>query len=158
MTEENDLEGLGGWLILVAIGIVFSPIRILFVTIPIYSEIFSTGSWEILTTPGADAYNPLWGPIIIGEILVNGALIMVWLYIAYLFFTKNRVFPIFYIGIILFTLILVIVDAFSIALVLPDEPIFDLETSTELVRSIVACILWVPYMLISKRVKATFRE
>jgi len=47
-------------------------------------------------------------------------------------------------------------DAFAIQLVLPDEPVFDTETTRELYRSIISGIIWIPYMLLSKRVKATF--
>jgi len=42
--------------------------------------------------------------------------------------------------------------------VFPSEPMFDPETIKEFARSLVACVIWVPYMLISKRVKATFVE
>ena len=88
MSEEKNLEGIGGWLILVAIGIVITPIRIVMLIMTTYPEIFSTGVWEALTTQGSEAYNPLWAPIIIGEILINSGLILVWLYMAYKFFTK----------------------------------------------------------------------
>jgi hypothetical protein len=38
MTEEKNLEGLGGWLILVGLGIVFSPVRIIAMIFPIYEK------------------------------------------------------------------------------------------------------------------------
>ena len=75
MTEENKLEGLSGLLVLVGLGIILSPILVIAQTFPIYSEIFSNGSWEALTTPGTKAYNPLWAPILICEITINIALV-----------------------------------------------------------------------------------
>ena len=156
MTEEKNLEGLGGWLILVGLGIVFSPVKIIAMTFPAFSEIFSNGSWDVLTTPGTEAYNPLWGPILIGEISINVALVIAWLFIAFLFFSKKKAFPKWYIGILLFTLAFILMDTLAIKSVMPNEPVFDPETIKELGRTLIVTLIWVPYMLVSKRVKATF--
>ncbi len=75
---------------------------------------------------------------------------------SYRFFTQNSDFPKWYIGIAIFSLIFIVLDAFSIRLVLPTEPVFDHDTVGELMRSLVMVVIWVPYMLVSKRVKATF--
>ena len=156
MTEENKLEGLSGLLVLVGLGIILSPILVIAQTFPVYSEIFSNGSWEVLTTPGTKAYNPLWAPILICEITINIALVFAWLFIAFLFFSKKKIFPRWYVGILLFTLVFLLVDAFSIKLVLPNEPVFDPDTSKNIIRSVVVTLIWVPYIFMSKRVKATF--
>jgi hypothetical protein len=156
MAEEKNLEGLGGWLALVGVGIIISPLRIIGQIFPIYSEMFSNGSWAALTTPGTEAYNPLWTPILMGEMAINGGLVLVWGFITFLFFSKKRVFPKWYIGILLFTLAFILVDALTIKAVLPNEPVFDAETAKELGRTIFVALIWVPYMLVSKRVKATF--
>lgn len=156
MTEENKLEGLRGWLILVGLGILFSPVKIIATIAPLYVDIFSNGAWEVLTTPGTEAYDSLWAPILIGEIVINGGLVLAWLFIAFLFFKKKSVFPMWYIGILVFSTAFIACDAFSVSFVLPDEPIFDPDTVKELARAVVAVVIWVPYMLVSKRVKATF--
>lgn len=153
---ENKLTGLRGWLILVGIGIVVSPLRIIFQILPLYKGIFSDGTWEILTTPGTEAYNPLWAPVMLGELAINTALIFVWVFIAYLFLSKKIVFPKWYIGILIFTFLFIMTDALAVKSILPNEPMFDPDTTKEIVRSIVAMLIWIPYMLISKRVKATF--
>jgi len=154
--EEKNLEGIGGWLILVAIGIIVTPIRLIVLMMSTYPEIFSTGVWEALTTQGGEAYSPLWAPVLIGEILINSGMLLIWLYMAYLFFSKKVVFPKWYIGLVVFSLAFIIADAFAIKLVLPSEPVFDPDTIKELMRSLFMVVVWVPYMLISKRVKATF--
>ena len=69
---------------------------------------------------------------------------------------KSRDFPKWYIGIAVFSLVYIVADAFAIKLVLPNEPIFDPDTIKELLRSVIMVVVWVPYMLVSKRVKATF--
>jgi len=154
--KEKKLEGIGGWLILVAIGIVITPIRLTIIMLTTYPEIFSTGTWEALTTQGTYVYSPMWGPIIIGEILINCGILLAWLYMSYLFFSKKIVFPKWYIGLVFFSLVFIIADAFAIKLVMPSEPVFDPDTMKELMRALFMVLVWVPYMLISKRVKATF--
>ena len=156
MIVGEKLEGIGGWLLLVAVGIIFSPLRIIFQLFPLYSDIFTDGYWEILTTPGTDAYHVMWAPILLVEMGTNLVLIFVWLFIIFLFFSKKRAFPKWYIGIVLFTLLFLVFDAFAIKLVLPNEPTFDSETVKEIIRTLISCVIWIPYMLISKRVKATF--
>lgn len=156
MTEEKSLEGLGGWLVLVGLGIIISPLRIIGKIFPVYSEMFSNGSWAALTTPGTEAYNPLWTPILSGEMVINGGLVLAWIFIAFLFFSKKSVFPKWYIGILLFTLVFILIDALVIKTLLPNEPVFDPETIKEVGRSLVVTLIWVPYILVSKRVKATF--
>ena len=43
MENNKEYKGLSGWLILVGIGIVFSPIRILATTVPVFQPIFTDG-------------------------------------------------------------------------------------------------------------------
>jgi hypothetical protein len=156
MAEEKNLEGLGGWLALVGLGIIISPLRVIGMVFPTYSEIFSNGSWAAITTPGAEAYNPLWAPILFGEMAINGGLVLAWIFVAVLFFSKKKIFPKWYIGMLLFTLAFILIDALAIKAVLPNQPVFDAETTKEFGRTLIATLIWVPYMLMSKRVKATF--
>jgi serine/threonine protein kinase len=154
--EEKKLEGLGGWLIVVGIGIIISPFRIVTQVFSVYPEIFSNGSWAALTTPGTEAYNPLWAPIICGEMVINGGLVLASIFSAFLFFSKKKIFPKWYIGTSIFSLAFVVVDALVVKSVMPDVPLFDAETTKEFGRSLIAALVWVPYMLVSKRVKITF--
>lgn len=156
MSQEKSIEGLHGWLNLVAIGLILSPIRIGAAIMSTYPPIFSTNTWHILTTPGTVAYNSLWAPVIIGELLINCGVILIWLYLAYLFFTKNRNFPKWYIGMAIFTLVFIIADAFAVKMILPNAPMFSPDTIKHLQQSMIMVAIWVPYMLVSKRVKATF--
>jgi len=42
-TGNTDLKGLGGWLVLVGIGVVLAPLRQLAIFIPIYLSVFTEG-------------------------------------------------------------------------------------------------------------------
>jgi hypothetical protein len=55
-------------------------------------------------------------------------------------------------------LVFVGADTWLGSLVLPDEPLLDPDTARELVRSLGGTLIWVPYMLVSKRVANTFVE
>jgi hypothetical protein len=156
MTEEKRLEGLGGWLISVKAGIIFNPLFIIIQTFLIYSGLFSDGNWELLTNPGSYAYNQFWETILIGEISVNCGFVLLWIYIGYLFFKKKTLFPRCFIGILLFGLFYSLIDVLAVKAVLPSEPIFNPDTTKDLVQSFIGIIIWVPYMLKSKRVKVTF--
>lgn len=156
MAEQKQLEGLGGWLILVGLGIVLSPLIIIGTVFPMYSKVFSNGLWGILTTPGSTAYHPMLALLIIVEIVVNIGLVITWIITAIYFFSKKKGFPKLFIALILFNLAFVLVDAVAAKTVLPGEPLFNEETTQQFGRIIITALIWIPYMLRSKRVKKTF--
>lgn len=153
---RDDLNGLGGWLILVGLGVVIAPFRQIYALVPVFPPIFTEGHWEQLTTPGSLAYHPLWGPLIIGEIVVNSILVLTGICLIYLFFSKHYLFPKVYIFLAVFSLAFIVLDAWLVTIVLPGEPMFDREMMRELTRGLVGVVIWVPYMLKSERVQATF--
>ena len=157
--DENGNEvrsGLGGWLILVGLGVVFSPLRLLAEVPKTFLPIFEDGTYEIVTTPGTEAYHPFWSALIWGEISYNTLIFVASLYLAYLYFSKKSLFPKFYTWIAVGSLAFILLDAVLIKVVLPNEPIFDPDTIKEVARSGMVVLVWVPYMMLSKRVKATF--
>ncbi len=158
MEEHDKLKGLGGWLFLVGMGVVISPIRGLATTVPDYQSMFTDGTWEAVTTVGSEVYNPLWEPLLIGEFIFNLGMVVVQIYLIYLFFSKSYRFPKFYIAIVVVSLIFIPLDAWFVSFVLPDEPMFDPETTKVFLGLLIGSLIWIPYMLVSKRVKATFVE
>lgn len=156
MQENRGPRGLGGWLILVGIGIVVGPFRMAFIMLETYREVSANGTWEILTTQGSGFYYPELAALIVVEMVVNLAILAASVYVAYLFFTKRRSLPAWYIGVAVFSLVFVVVDAIVVSAMLPDMPLLDSETAREMGRSLIQVCVWVPYMLVSKRVKNTF--
>jgi hypothetical protein len=158
MNNEKDLKGLGGWLIVVGIGVVLSPIRVLVVYVPIYHEILTDGTWELLTSAESAYYHPLWQPLLAGEMVFNSLLVLAWTYLIYLFFSRHYLFPRVFIGVLVLSVVGIPLDAWLVSFVLPDEPMFDPETTREFTRVLIYSLIWIPYMLVSRRVKATFVE
>lgn len=156
MSDKMEARQLGGWLILVGIGIVVSPFKISLLIYNTYPELFNVDIWRTLTSPESAHYNPFWAPFIFTELAINCGLVLGWLVIGYKFFLRRQGFPQWYIGIALFTLVFIFLDALALKLILPDEPLFNKNTGTEFIRSLIMVLIWVPYMLFSTRVKATF--
>lgn len=149
-------SGLGGWLILVGFGLIWGRLRVLGSLVRDFVPIFRDGTWEVLTTPGGEAYHPLWAPLLVGEVVGNLAFLAAGLALIVLFFLRSRRFPALFIGTAVANLLYVLGDAWLGSIVLPDEPMFDADTAREVGSSAVGVLVWVPYMLASKRVKNTF--
>ena len=61
---ESEPRGLGGWLILVAIGLVLTAGRAFLLVFGTFLPILTGGQWEILTAKGSQAYHPFWAPLL----------------------------------------------------------------------------------------------
>ena len=150
---DPELTGIGGWLVLVVIGLVLMPIRILLEAIEALPA-FAADAWARLTVHGGEQFHPLWAPALLFDlVLIVFQLVGVVLLIA-LFFNKRRSTPRVYVGFVLLSLLGALVST-ALANFLPD-----METTTEewkeLALAVVSAAIWCPYWLVSKRVKATF--
>lgn len=151
--EEKKPNGLGGWLILPAIGVILGPFMLL-VSIP---SIFPEHAvWKLATTPGTELYHPLLGPLIIFEAVASIGFLIAYLLLAFWFFNKSRHFPKGFIIILCASALFHFVDitiAGFIPAVAKSPNIIDFKP---LIKSIIACAIWIPYFLVSVRVKNTF--
>jgi len=153
--EEKGPEGIGGWLILVAIGVVLRPPILIYNTVTLCNLVGSR-NWEMLTAPDSPAYLPLWGPVVRGEIIANILLLIGWSITAVLFFYKKKSFPWWFIGMMTFGLAFVIADMVAFKAIFPDKSTTETGAAADFLRAFIVTMIWIPYMLVSKRVKATF--
>jgi len=150
---REGLSGIGGWLILVAIGITVRPFTILvsiIKTLPSYS----TTTWAALTTPGADRYNAFWAPTLLLELLFNIVMLIFACLLAWLFYRRKRQFPVVFVWVMGISIFVNLCDK-VLASALP------LTTPTNWARfvgSAVVALLWIAYMRRSQRVRNTFVE
>ena len=149
-------EGLSGWLVLVGIMLVVTPLRLVKFLNETFPPLFEDGTWEVLTTPGPPPYHPMWGPLLITEIAANCTFIVVAVWLLVLFFRKSWQFPRVFVAFLVTSLLFIAVDALAVKIVLPEQPLLDGETMVEFTRSLVGAGIWIPYMLMSTRVKNTF--
>ncbi|HEV2672184.1 MAG TPA: DUF3857 domain-containing protein [Gemmatimonadales bacterium] len=145
----GDPVGLGGWLVLVGIGVTLSPLRILLSiakTLPSYSA----STWAVLTTPGTDSYQALWAPLLLSELVMNIALLVFACLLAYLYYARKKQFPIVFIGVMCGSVLINLLDAVFTGLL----PVSESASTNRAV--IVQALIWIPYMLRSRRVRNTF--
>lgn len=152
----QQYDTIGGWLILLAIGLVLSPMRILLSISQDVMPAFKAETWTVLTTPGTEAYHPLWAPILIFELVGNCAFIILSIIAAVCFFQRRRIAPKLIIIFFLANLVFVGLDFVAADFIPALATQSDTESIKELTRVIITCLIWVPYLLVSKRVKKTF--
>lgn len=149
-------EGLGGWLALVGLGIVASPLKMIYELYNTYLSVFAKGTWSLLTTPGAQSYNPAWGPLIIFEIAINVCLTALWIYIGYLYFSKKYRFKNWYIATLLITLLFPIIDFIATGILFPQLSKAGANEPGQTIRLAIISGIWITYILKSERVRNTF--
>lgn len=148
-TELNlKLRGLGGWLILVGIGIVITPLSLLVESQELW-YVFSAQQWSILS----DQYGGGLLTVIAIEMMVNAALLVVAVFLIVMFFQRRHTFPRIYIIYSIASLVIFGADMLALNMVS-----IALESSdiTELVGQVIGVTIWCLYFLKSERVKATF--
>ena len=165
IAQQNNVDtgpvGLGGWLILPIIGLFITP---LFVGATVVNNVlpsFKPEVWSVLTTPGTEAYHPLWAPLIIFETIANVILIIGAIVLLVLLFQKKKIFPKLMIGLYLFNVLVVGVDFLALASFITETfPEIAKEVTADATRNltsgVVAAAIWVPYFFVSERVKNTF--
>lgn len=147
-------RGLGGWLVLVGIGVTISPLVIL-ATLAESLPTYAASSWAQLTTPGASRYHPAWAPVLILELIVNIGLIVFAVALAWTFYRRKSVFPALFVittcaGVLVGWLDALVVSAIS-------EPSgMEVAGWEAAPRNLLMALFWVAYMFRSRRVRNTF--
>ena len=153
--DASKPEGIGGWLILVAIGLCVQPVLLL-KAIADNVAIFDPDTWRALTTPGAPAYHPLWAPLLLGETGVNLVLFAWSGVLLYVFFAKRRGFPRLVVAYMGVSLAAVLADL-ALARTIPSaQAHLTASDYRQVGRSAISAAVWIPYFLRSRRVAATF--
>ena len=144
--SNSQYEGIGGWLILVAINRVLGPLILLYALLHTYLP--------LLINPRAQSYLQTHGALhalLLFEAITILILFLIDIWLDYLFFTKRRAFPTFMICFLVFQCIYVFIDHFT-AIALMSKS----SSSNTLVSTLLAAAIWIPYYLRSRRVKVTF--
>ena len=149
-------EGLGGWLALIGLGIIVSPVMIAIQIYNTYVPLFTKGTWNLITTPGIQSYNPVLGPLLITEIAVNICMIVLWIYIAYLYFSKKCRFKNWYIAALLITLLVPIIDSIATGILFPQISTMEPKELGQTIKQAIFSGIWMAYIVKSERVRNTF--
>lgn len=140
-TDRQDPVGIGGWLILPAIGFALAPV------IEVAGLIIGLGNYTKAASAG-------YGGVYTLNLLVIAGMLVFQVYVAVLFFRKRGSAPR---TIIAFFVASLVASAGLLAVELAGgAEVFVAETGRQLVFGVIAAGIWIPYFLVSKRVKATF--
>lgn len=149
-------QKIGGWLYLIGIGLVVSPFRVIQMLAGTYLPLFRDGAWDHLTTPGTESYHVLWAPLLVFEIIGNLGMLVLGLAALVCFVQRSRRTPKLVIMWLGWAAIYGLIDFFAADLIPLVKSSADPESLRELTRALMGAAIWIPYFLMSKRVKATF--
>ena len=147
MTE--DLQGISGWLILVAIGLVVAPFVMLYTVVTVNIPFLYQAKHQTFL-----ANHPALAALLLFEVVSNTVFILCVAALNYLFFTRRKGFPAYFILYMAVHFLVLLIDTLVAHALAPTAK---LDSSfASLARTLVSGLVWIPYMLVSRRVKLTF--
>lgn len=148
--------GIRGWLILVAIGLVITLVSCFIDAVSDFAAVLNLERWQALTTPGQGAYHPMWAPALLFDMISNSLGFMAALLVLLLFFGKRAAWPRAGIALLIFLLIASIINV-ALMWSIPEAATPLAANRRAIIAGLIGALIWIPYILRSKRVKATFR-
>jgi len=157
-TDHTIKPGIRDWLILVAINLVIHPLLYIYYLFTTYLPIFTEGKWQLLTSQNSDYYIPGIGAGLIFEVVFHFLFLIFSIYLLLFLFEKNKRFPKLCIIYLISVLVYGIIDYAIVQSIVQTTPSLagQFSDNTGLGRNVISALVWVPYMLKSKLVKATF--
>jgi len=148
---------IGGWLYLIAIGLVANPFVVLSVMFKDLLPALKPETIKLMSTQGTVYYNPGLLNLIYFESGFYLVLLIAYIYLLTAFFRKQRNFPPVFMVIYLVNMAFIIFDTFAVHLITQSSGVYPSELSfVSIIWQAVVCAIWVPYMILSVRVKETF--
>ncbi|MEP6810336.1 MAG: DUF3857 domain-containing protein [Chthoniobacterales bacterium] len=147
---------LGGWLILVTLQMLARPTIALLTARSLFPTIFIRSTWLEFTTPGTATYHPAWAASLMFELFYSSILFVAGLLLIFLFFRKRAAWRWAYVVLLLGTVLGLGIDSL-LTYDLPSAKNTLAATWRSAVQVIGGAAVWIPYCLISKRVRGTFR-
>jgi hypothetical protein len=145
---KKEPQSIGGWLILVLIGLAITPFRTLIIVI---KDILPVIDSEIISN------NPALKGMIYSELIINLIFVVFSILLFILMLKKLKIFPSLIIVYFLSNLFFVVLDMIAGSQIpIIREQGLNKSSIIELSRAIIGSAIWVPYFIYSKRVKNTF--
>lgn len=145
-----------GLLLLVGLGVVISPFRIIIDFVSTYPPIFTEGTWDSITSMNSLNYDPYWGTLITVEIIANLVFIFLTFFLLFLFFKKKSIFPKWYFICALATFLFALTNSYLVSWIYPSIELWSEDTIRHMISGLVSIFVWTPYLFTSQRAKNTF--
>ena len=143
ISSSSEPSGIGGWLILPAIGIAVAPVWFAMNVLDYFPEFKQLQTGTLFHT------------MTMVEILAWIGFAILAALTAVQFFTRRKSAPKLYRALLVGQLLFV-VGAYWVAAILFDAPMFEIDAGIAIGKWLVACLIWIPYFLYSERVRNTF--
>jgi hypothetical protein len=154
---DEEPQPIGGWLILIGIGFVFAPFRMIYDMWKM-PNFFDADIYHTLFDLSGTGKNLLIGMVMSLELIYNCAKIVFEVLLIVLFIKRRTIFPTYAIALLLISCAVQLVDTWLVPL-LTLSPLTLEETRQaykETVQTVIGVVIWVPYLFVSNRVKQTF--
>lgn len=153
---DEELTGLGGWLVLLGLGILGSAGKNAYELIATYGPLFTSSRWAEMTTPGAAGYAPDLAGFVCFEVTALAVLLALNGGVIYLFLARKRLFPKAFIVFLLASLGFSVADLAAFHWLVPGREVFDPQSLATLVGGVFSLVVWGAYIWRSRRVHLTF--
>ena len=156
LPTNPNLQGLGGWLILLGIGLVGTPFARIYLLVK-SGAVYSASSWRTITDP-ASGYDSMLAPILLYELFFQLTLLVFSFLLILLYFRKKRIFPTVLIAYLSFQFVVLTVDQVLVrtldgkAVTTNTRP----RSAPAMAQGLFPLVLWGLYVSRSKRVRMTF--
>ena len=145
---------IGGWLLLLSIGVIGRCFILPASLLPVLKNMFDDNVWDALVAADSAARSLPVAFLMLAEMIANSALITANVLAAILFLKRRREAPRWNVMVLIASFALPALDAIVASGI--DGTQSDAETTRALSRAFVGALIWVPYLLVSQRVKETF--
>lgn len=155
LEEIKNALPIGGWLVLIAVGLIFSPLGLLYT---IFSNgTFAQSSWNVANNLNGNG-EMLFKATLIFECVVNVSTYVFSIFMLIMFFKRRRSFPNYFIFYRTFYLTITIIDVVLMALLNAKTDLnFDIPKNiASLFGQVIVSAIWITYFIRSSRVKQTF--
>lgn len=159
-SDSGRLEGIGGWLLLLAFGVIVNPFVFISNLVNLWPSVGIVDRWRQLTSPEGIAYHPSWLPSLAFEWMYSCVGLILSVLMVFLFFRKRAVAPKCLIAFLIYVLAGTILDNIlsSAAIAATNISAGDAGKYSDIAADTMRAAIWIPYLLVSQRVKATFRR
>jgi hypothetical protein len=157
--QRESTEGIGGWLFVPLAGLFLVPLLHVDSFIRML-PVFEQRNWDALTALASPGYHWAWAPVLLSELVINAILILCWPVLIILFLRMKRILPKLLIGYYLLEVIPVCLSTFGFSIITMQRfelsGLFSPENLSRILNGSIWAMIWIPYFIVSKRVKRTF--
>lgn len=155
---ELELDGLGGWLLLLGFGVLTAPLLHIVATLKLARDSLGVGLLAPLLAHGQETWSPWLALLILTEAFVGIAGAFLAAGVAVLFLRRRRTFRFAVLALNWGLILFAVFDALAVSAVLKDEDVAPGHPTAVVIRSVIVTGLWSAYLMRSRRVRATFRR